>query len=394
VKAAFRWRAALTGALTLLAACSTVPERAPAPSARYAEAVVPGLPANARAWADGEGFQSNQIASLSDAELRAVFPAVYGRPHAYLAISGGGADGAYGAGLLKGWTAAGDRPEFAIVTGISTGALIAPFAFLGPQYDAVLEEIYTSYTTDQVVELRPIATIPFGDSVLEIEKFDALIAKYVTDDVIDEIAAAHRSGRRLFIGTTNLDVGRPVSWNIGGIAASDAPGRQALIRKLMRASASIPGVFPPVYIDVEIDGARYDEIHVDGGATSQVFLYPAKVDFRVIVERLRVQGKPRAFIIRNSPLNPPVAPLASAGIVPIAGKSISSLIRTQGLGDLHALYTGALRDGMEYNLAFVPESFDRQPAEFFDRAYMQALFELGYSRARAGYPWSRTPPGL
>jgi predicted acylesterase/phospholipase RssA len=387
-------RRAILLAAAALAACSTVPERSPAPADRYDAAVMPGLPANARAWADSEGFHQNQIETASDATLRAAFSAAYGVPHAYLAISGGGADGAFGAGLLKGWTAAGDRPVFTIVTGISTGALIAPFAFLGPQYDPVLEEIYTTYTTEQVVEIRPLAAIPFGDSVLDIEKFDALIEKYVTDAVIEEIATQHRQGRRLFVGTTNLDAGRPVSWNIGAIAASDYPDRQALIRKLLRASASIPGVFPPVYIDVEIDGRRYDEIHVDGGATSQVFLYPARLDFRVITERLKVVGRPRAFIIRNSPLSPPVDPLDSAGIVPIAGKSISSLIRTQGLGDLFALYNGAQRDGLEYNLAYVPASFDRQPTEFFDRDYMRALFDLGYDMARQGFPWSSTPPGL
>jgi predicted acylesterase/phospholipase RssA len=382
-------------AAAFLAACaSTVPVRNPAPALRYDEAVLPGLPEAARFWADSEGGQTQLIKAASDAELRAAFADSYGVPHNYLAISGGGADGAFGAGLLAGWTAHGDRPVFHIVTGISTGALIAPFAFLGPQYDDTLKEIYTTYATADVADIRPYAEIPFGDSVLDITKFDALVERYVTDAIIEEIGQAHRDGRRLYVGTTNLDVARPVSWNIGLIAASDAPGKQDLIRKLLRASASIPGVFPPVYVDVEIDGQTYDEIHVDGGATSQVFLYPARLDFSVVKERLKVPGEPRAFIIRNSPLSPPVDPLPEAGIVQIAGKSISSLIRTQGLGDLYALYFGAQRDGLDYNLAYVPETFTQRSTEFFDKAYMQALFDKGYRMARDGYPWAKTPPGL
>jgi predicted patatin/cPLA2 family phospholipase len=389
-------RACMGLAAALLAAvlggCAGNPTRHPVPQDLTTRAEVPGIPL-ARIWGDETPSWVPVMAKLSPEELQQQFAASYAKPHNYLAISGGGPDGAYGAGLLNGWTAAGTRPEFTIVTGISTGALSAPFAFLGPKYDHVLKEVYTENSTKDLIERRNYVAAALGESVADTRLLRAKIASYVTPEVMAEIAAAHNSGRRLFIGTVNLDVARPVIWNIGAIAASGRPESLDLIRNIMLASASIPGVFPPVYIPVVADGKAYDEMHVDGGTATQVFLYPVGLDWKKITQKLKVPGRPHAYIIRNSKLQ-----ADWEGVEPwlpkIAGRSVSSLIRTQGIGDMYRMYIAAKRDGLDYNLAYVPDSFNMPLKEAFDPVYMNALYALGYRRAKEGYAWAKAPPGM
>ena len=191
-----------------------------------------------------------------------------------LALSGGGANGAFGAGILHGWSEAGSRPSFKIVTGISTGALTAPFAFLGSEYDPTLKKVYTSVATRDIMRVRPFIVMRGGlDSLADTTPLQKLLEEYITDDVIRDVARAHQTGRRLYIGTTDLDASRLVIWNMGVIAAADRPEAFDLFRSVMLASASIPILFPPVYIPVEAGGAAYEEMHVDGGVTTQVFCY-------------------------------------------------------------------------------------------------------------------------
>jgi predicted acylesterase/phospholipase RssA len=184
-------------------------------------------------------------------------------------------------------------------------------------------------------------------------------------------------------------------WNVGAIAASDAPNKAELIHKILLASASIPGAFPPVMFEVEAGGQRFDELHVDGGATSQVFLYPGALDFREVLGAIRATDtEPRAYVIRNSPLSPHQQNVDPPNIFQIAGKSVSSLIRTQGIGNIYAIYLGAERDGIEFNLAYIPDTFDVEAKEPFDPEYMRALFDLGYGLAKDGFPWQKAPPSL
>jgi predicted patatin/cPLA2 family phospholipase len=350
-----RTRLAAALLATVLAGCAGAPQRQPVPQALTGKTEVPGIPL-ARIWGDETPPWIQMMAQMSPEELRKLFASSYAKPHHYLAISGGGPDGAFGAGLLNGWTAAGTRPEFTIVTGISTGALSAPFAFLGPKYDHILKEVYTQNSTKDLIERRNYVAAALGESIADTSLLRAKIASYVTPEVMAEIAAAHNSGRRLFVGTVNLDVARPVIWNIGAIAASGDPKALDLIRNLMLASASIPGVFPPVYVPVVADGKTYDEMHVDGGTATQVFLYPVGLDWKKITQRLQVPGRPHAYIIRNSKLQ-----AEYEGVEPwlpkIAGRSVSSLIRPQGIGDMYRMYIGAKRDGLDYNLAYIPDSF-------------------------------------
>lgn len=374
----------------LVAGCGTAPTRNQVPEQYSETAEIPGIP-SARFWGDAPPPWFDEWDNMTEEEIRRSSPGIYGRPHSYLAVSGGGANGAFGAGLLNGWTAAGTRPEFTLVTGISTGSLIAPFAFLGPKYDEVLEDVYTGYSTADLVKSRPWLEILNADSVADTTALRAKIAEYVTDEVMREIAVEHRKGRALFIGTVNLDLARPVIWDIGFIADSGQPGALDLIRDVMLASASIPAAFPPVYIDVEAGGKTYDEMHVDGGTATQVFLYPLGIDWKVVLRKLAVPGRPHVYVIRNAKLAPDWEEMPPR-LVPVVARSMDSLIRTQGIGDMYRMYLGARRDNLDYNLAFIPADFEMEPEELFDPAYMKALYERGYDLARNGYPWSKEPP--
>jgi predicted acylesterase/phospholipase RssA len=376
----------------LLAGCGTIQIRNPVPLSVQEEPRILGN-ADYRFWGDDIPPQiERRVQTLSKEEIKADFPALFGQPHHYLAISGGGADGAFGAGLLVGWTRTGNRPMFQMVTGISTGALIAPFAFLGPDYDPILKAVYTTISTKDILIERPLLKILGSDAAADSTPLWALIQRYVGDEVITAIAAAHRTGRRLFIGTSDLDYMRPRIWDIGAIASSGKAGAKDLIHRIMLASASIPGVFPPVYITVEAGGSFYDELHVDGGVCSQVFVYPAAMNWRNLLNKLEVPGPANVYVIRNSDLQPDHKTVEPK-LASIAGRSISSLIRTQGIGDLYLIYMLTRRDGANYQLAYIPDDFGEVPEEPFDTAYMNKLFEHGYRMAQGGYPWEDTPPG-
>ena len=376
-----------------IAGCVSIPDREPVPAELTLQAGIPGIP-DARGWADEwPKFSKDIFAKFTDADFRRVFAAIYGKPANFLAISGGGANGAFGAGLFSGWTAAGTRPEFGAVTGVSTGALTAPFVFLGSEYDDVLKTIYTTTSTDDIAKNRNLLAALFSDAMADTKPLQALIAKYITPEIIAAVGREHQRGRRLFIGTVNLDAGRSVIWNIGAIALSDYPDKVTLIHELMRASAAIPIAFPPVAIPVEADGVAYDELHVDGGTGSQVFVYPAAVNFRIIMEKLKVQGTPKVYVVRNAFLEPDYQGI-NRSLLPIASRTIESLIRTQGIGDLYQIYALCIRDGNDFNLAYIPSSFTEEPAESFDPVYMSKLFDLGYQMGRDGYPWQKVPPGF
>ena len=380
-------------ALTVIinSACTSVMPRNPAPLTGDAPAEIPGIE-NARFWGDDvASFYDQRLKNLSKSDARLTHPALYGRPHHYLALSGGGQNGAFGAGLLVGWTESGTRPEFQIVTGISTGALAAPFAFLGPAYDPKLKEVYTTIKTEDIMNPRNWLSVLFSDAVADSEPLLKMIASYITDDVVEAIAAEHRKGRRLYIGTTDLDRMRPQIWDIGVIANSGQPGAKELIHKVLLASASIPGAFPPVRMNVESDGKQYDELHADGGTTSQVFVYPSEIDWRKVMKTFNVPDPVRIYVIRNASLKPEPEHV-KPWIVSISGRSLSSLIRTQGIGDLYHIYVTARRDKADFNLAYIPDDFKETSSEPFDTEYMNHLFNLGYNLAKDGYPWHKTPP--
>jgi predicted acylesterase/phospholipase RssA len=376
-----------------LQACASVEPRNAVPEELVEEAMVPtGRPA--RMWGDAAPVDFDErVARFREQLVRDDGEDAFTQPHSLLLISGGGANGAFGAGLLKGWTESGRRPEMTIVTGISTGALIAPYAFLGSDYDDELEALYTTLSTKDIVKERSLISGLTGDALADTRPLQELLRAYVDETMIAKIAAEYEKGRRLLIGTTNLDAKRPVIWNIGAIAQEGTDESGQLIRDIMLASASIPGLFPPVRITVLANGRQYDELHVDGGVTSQVFSYPAQVDLRDAAKEVGVSGRQTVYVIRNSILAPRWSEVKPK-VGPVARTSISTLIRTQGLGDLYRLYLGAKRDGHSFRLAYIPDGFDLEPEEEFDPVYMRALFDLGYNLARDGYEWKRSPPGV
>jgi predicted acylesterase/phospholipase RssA len=314
-------------------------------------------------------------------------------PADYLAISGGGANGAYGAGILCGWTAKGGRPEFKVVTGISTGALTAPFAFLGPAYDDKLKTVYTTVTTKEICTSRGLSGALFNDALMDTEPLHKLLDKLLDDKMIDDITHEYNKGRLLLVETTNLDSGRAVIWNIGAIAELNTPESKKLIRQILIASAAIPGAFPPVMIDVEADGKKYQEMHVDGGASAQVFLYPPSVNLKETTAGMGVHRERRAWIIRNARLDAKWAEVQRKTLS-IAGRAIDSLIQTQGVGDLYRIYLTTQRDGVDYNLTYIPKTFNEKPAEDFDPVYMTKLFNVGYQAVQDGTAWIKKPPEL
>lgn len=321
----------------------------------------------------------------------------------YLAISGGGENGAYGAGVLTAWTSLGTRPAFKAVTGVSTGALIAPFAFLGSQYDKDLERFYTTITENDVMISRGLLIAVLADSMYDSTPLLHMIRRVLTADLVAAIGREYsEKGRLLFVATTNLDVPVGVMWNIGGIAASGNPQAPELIAKILLASASIPGAFPPVMIDMDAGGEHFQEMHVDGGTVAQVVFYPpsfAGSDLldpstpasdelrRIVFERRR-----RLYVIRNSR---PGADFETVdrSTLRIAGRAVSTLISTQGIGDLYQLYVLCQRDHIDYNVTYIPANFTEKLPAPFDRAYMMKLYEVGREVTLKGTVWSKLPPG-
>ena len=376
----------------MVSGCVTAPPRNPLPEIMSNPNDIHGI-ANARWWSDETPPFAEEWLRLSPSEVKTVYPEFVGKDHNYLAISGGGANGAFGAGLLVGWTEAGTRPEFDFVTGISTGALTAPFAFLGPAYDAQLKEVYTQYATSDLIEKRGFFKFIKNDAAAGTEGLRSLLAQYIDEKMMKALAAEFRKGRSLEIGTTNLDAARPVTWNVTRIAASGHPKALELIQQIFLASASIPGAFPPVFIEIERDGQIYDEMHVDGGTTAQAFLYPPNLDWGLVLKKLEAKGRPKFYVIRNSRLKTEWKSI-DRRVLAIAGRSISSLIHNQGIGDLYRLYLVSRRDGIGFNLASIPDDFKDTSTEPFDPVYMRKLFDLGYQMAKSGYPWEDKPPGF
>jgi predicted acylesterase/phospholipase RssA len=389
---------ALLTAGSLLASCGAVGARKAVPLALEDSAHVSGMEAETiRFWGDElppntAAFRAKRVAQLtrSRSDLRGG-----GRRPVMnsLALSGGGPLGAYGAGVLAGWTAAGTRPKFDVVTGVSAGALTAPFAFLGPKYDPALKHVFTESHTNDIAVLTPVRGILGGSAMSSNAPLAKIIAHYVTPSFLAEVAAEHRKGRRLLIGTTNLDAGRPVIWDMGEIALSGRPGSVELFREVLLASAAIPAAFPPSFIKVTADGYSYEEMHVDGGTTRSVFLAPTELTLSGTDAALGVRPVRRFYVIMNgwvTPQRDAVKPRTMA----IAGRAVSTLLKNQGVGDLYRLYAFCKRNGIDYNLAYIPGDVQDTSTAPFDPVFMTELYDVGYRMARQGYPWQKQPPEL
>lgn len=371
------------------------------PEASINQTIVSGFPKDIRLWGDEAPTDIQDVILRRISRHQQQYADYYKLyksypPMNYLALSGGGNDGAFGAGLLYGWTETGRRPEFSIVTGVSTGALIAPFAFLGSRYDEVLKREYTTLKSDNIF-MGDFWTVfdglTGGLALTDNSPLSKRLDELITPQLFAEIAAEHKKGRRLLIGTTNVEAQRSMIWNIGAIATSNNPKGLELFKKILLASAAVPGAFAPVFIDVNVDGKEYQETHVDGGVTSQVFLYPlqsVKADHQLFA---KYGIKRNLYIIRNAKILPEYKSIRPS-IVSLSQRSLETLIKNQGIGDLYRLYIGAYRDGIDYNLAYIPTDYKEQSKEIFDPVYMSKAFALGQAMGKEPSSWHKDPPGV
>ena len=310
--------------------------------------------------------------------------------HTILALSAGGPDGAFGAGVLAGWTARGTRPEFNVVTGVSTGALLAVFAFLGSEYDQLLQTIYTTQTNESIFRQRGLAGV-LGDSLYDNEPLKRQIQQYVTPEILSKIAEEHRKGRRLYIATTNLDAGELVVWDMGKIAIGEGGGRADSLQhfqKVLRASAAVPGFFQPVYIKPK-RGVQLRQAHVDGGVKEPV-LYASYMGRSSAPKRelfMVINGSTKRF---NASV--PVEP----NLQSIAQKTIFELMRELQSDTIFRHFVRAEKDGVDFYMTSIPDSVPiAQKSLDFDPVRMRRLFQAGYQIGLEGTDnWLRRPPSI
>ncbi|WP_239623706.1 patatin-like phospholipase family protein [Bradyrhizobium sp. I71] len=307
----------------------------------------------------------------------------------YLALSGGGADGAYGVGVLNGWTAARTRPTFTVVSGVSTGGLIAPFAFLGPQYDDTLKEVYTSGIAESLLNDPSIMRVLFGSGLFGNTRLRELVARYVGPEIMAQVAREHAKGRKLLVVTTDLDTQRTAIWDMGKIAAVGTPEALKLFRDVMAASASIPLVFPPIMIDAEGQGRKFQEMHVDGGVTAPVLTLPEALLFQS--GRMPGSAKIDIYILVNKKIERNFE-LVSNGTIDVASRSLSAITQSQTRSIILSTYDFAKRNRLGFHLSYIARDYPAPPSEGFDTTYMRALYQYGYEKAASGQAWTSTLP--
>lgn len=333
-----------------------------------------------------------KVLEQEEKEEHSLFNSGTNRNYCMLALSGGAANGAYGAGLLNGWSRSGTRPVFKVVTGISTGAIIAPLAFLGSGHDDTLKELYTKYSTKDILRIHPSRNAFASTKPLEY-----LIERYFDTELLKEITIEYNKGRRLYVGTTNLDAQQLVIWDMGKIASIGGDNALKLFRKVILASASIPIALPPVYLEAEANDEKYDEMHVDGGVIKQVFfLYDViqgieKAAEEKGVDIYKIQYK--IYVIRNGYTDAVWEEIPDK-IPAIAERTIETMLNTQSVGDIIYLYAFTRARNGDFNLASIPVTHVSKAKELFDPVEMQALFDLGFEEASQGYPWRKLPPGM
>lgn len=353
---------------TLLAGCATVPARNPYTLAELSSARVLGAEP-VRFWADDAEQEYDRWRTTL---LQQRTTAGLGIPQTLLALSGGSDKGALSAGLLNAWSKRGDRPNFDIVTGVSTGALIAPFAFLGSAYDDEIRTFYTSIDADDIYRAKVVQGLLGGTSLLDSDPLRTMIGRYVTPDLLDEIAAEHRRGRRLLVVTTNLDAERGVIWDMGAIAASSEAGRETLFEQVLLASASIPGAFQPVLIEASANGRTFSELHVDGGTVGGFFILP-----RAMLAAVPPEATSGAvYLLYNGRIAPQfkVQPVRTFGIL---SRALDTVLGEMDRVMIAGMRAFAASRGIGFALCAVGDDFVYPETALFDRQFMNALYAYG-----------------
>ena len=372
---------AVATTLLLAAGCATVRTHVAVPPTLTTLAELPGLPGVRYAAVEDETRLEAAVAAAIQAA-----PAGQ-REVALLTVSGGGSRGGFGAGVLCGWSERGDRPEFQVVCGVSSGALIAPFAFLGPGFDQRLRAAFTGLSNHDIYRVRnPLAALD-NDSLVSTEPLARTLAGLIDQEALQRIAEQHRRGRRLFVLSTDLDAQRAVVWDLGAIAASGRPDAGELFHRVMLASSAMPVAFPPQYFPVVAGGRAFDEMHVDGGLMVQAFLpLPSR-------EAVGAGRRLQAYAILNGKLGGDWMSV-SPRVVAIATRTFHTIARTQSLINLREIAHRAKEVDAEFRCARIPANFLLQSHTGFNQAYMQALYELGRTTMRDGAGFSDSLPGL
>jgi predicted acylesterase/phospholipase RssA len=357
-------------------------QRTPYTESELEDAIPMGVP-GVRTWGDAP-------LSLLRAQLQRLAPLGSGHPISILALSGGGEHGAFGAGLLEGWSQSGHRPTFDIVTGVSTGALMAPFAFLGTAYDDRLKTVYTQMSFHNVLSGNPVFGL-FGEGLYSTRPLQRIVAGQVDQKLLADVGAAYRQGRRLFVVTTNLDAQRPVLWNMGAIAVSGRPQALELFRKVLVASASVPGAFDPVFIDAEANGHHFKEMHVDGGTAYPLFAVPVRL--LAATGEVPERHGSQLYIIINNNLEPEFT-VTKPKTLTIVARSFNTLVKSDFYDTILDSFVFAKERGFGFNLAYIPNTFRIKSVGLVDQNYMLALFGFGQSQGVRGGQWQHVPPRL
>ena len=355
-----------------LVGCAGV-TRVPFTPQEQSVAVVPGI-SGVRLWADDPTIGTGR---------RVVSPLALKQP-TVLALSGGSAYAAFGAGLLNGWSTRGTRPQFTVVTGASSGALIAPFAFLGAEQDETLRSIFTSGEMENLLQSDGLMGL-LGTGLYKKAPLRELIARHIDAKLLDAIAIENRAGRRLYVVTTNIDAQRTAIWDMGKIAASGDPRALELFRSILTASASIPGLFSPVLIDVEANGRHFAEMHVDGGVTANVLIVPEAVLLSG-TPLFAANARPKIYIVMNGKLASEFEVVEDSNL-PIVRRSFETSIRANTHNMLLASYQFAKNRNWEFNLAAIDPDYPKSQSSGFATAYMRQLFEYGYQKGQSGQLW-------
>ena len=361
----------------LASACATAPRLdTPPVSPRGANPV--GFPGSIRMETNDSDFHKENAPKA----VRAIVKTA-DRTVDMLALSGGGAGGAYGAGVLVGLTNAGTRPRFEIVTGVSTGALIAPFAFLGSDWDGKLTEAYRGNATNNLMQSRGVGAL-FDVGMFDGKPLRELVERFVDDKLIAAIAAATAEGRMLLVATTNLDREETVIWDMGAIAQAGGAKARKLFQDVLVASASVPGVFPPVMIDVEKDGKTYQEMHVDGGASTPFFIAPETV-LHMDSATANLRGANVYVIINGQAASVPRS--TSNNTIDIAARSFNAVLNQMTRSAIQQTGDFATRNSLGYRFTGIPSDIQFGGSLAFDKDNMTATFDYGMRCASRGLVW-------
>ncbi|QRY66305.1 patatin-like phospholipase family protein (plasmid) [Ensifer sp. PDNC004] len=310
-----------------------------------------------------------------------------GRP-TMLAMSGGGSGGAFAVGILSAWSELGTRPNFTVVTGVSTGALIAPLAFLGPEYDEQLRRLYLSDKTRGLIDIEWKGAGIFSPGLLQGSALRDAVQENITSEILHSIARKHRDGRRLLVMTTNIDTQRAVVWNIGAIANSGRSDALPLVRQILVASASVPGIFPPVSIKTIVDGKEIEELHSDGGSSAQFFTLPEHL---LVAPNSHAHGQNlQIYVIVNNALIPEFS-MSRARALPMMGRAYSILLKSQTKQGLIALYNFAQRSGIHLDIASIDAQVPYSMFDPFNASYMKSVYLIGYRNTLNHRVWSKRP---